>query len=84
MKVEMDFMASNRVWDLVKLPIGVKSIGCKWVFKTKKDSLCNFERHAKTCCQRVYSKGKNRLHGDFFYCIKERFTSSYHGFSSSF
>ena len=45
MKVEMDFMASNRVWDLVKLPIGVKSIGCKWVFKTKKDLLCNFERH---------------------------------------
>ena len=45
MKVEMDSMTSNRVWDLVELPISVKSIGCKWVFKTKKDSLGNFERH---------------------------------------
>ena len=37
-----------------------------------------------THCQRVYSKRRNRLHGDFFSCIKKRFTSSYHGFSSSF
>ena len=36
MKDEMDSMASNRVWDLIKLPYGVKAIGCKWVFKTKK------------------------------------------------
>ena len=41
----MDSMASNRVWDLVKLPYGVKVIGCKWVFKTKKDSQGNIEKH---------------------------------------
>ena len=39
----MESMASNRVWDLIELPIGVKSIGCKWVLKTMKDSLGNFE-----------------------------------------
>ena len=38
MKDEMNSMVSNRVWDLVKLPSGVKTFGCKWVFKTKKDS----------------------------------------------
>ena len=43
MKAEMDSMESNQVWDLVELPIGVKPIGCKWVFKMKKDSLGNFE-----------------------------------------
>ena len=43
MKAEIDSMASNRVWDLVELPIGKKSFGCKWVFKTKKDSLSNIE-----------------------------------------
>ena len=37
-------MASNRVWSLVELPYGVKAIGCKWVFKTKKDSQGNIER----------------------------------------
>ena len=39
----MDSMASNRVWDLIELPCGVK--GCKWVFKTKKDSQGKIERH---------------------------------------
>ena len=29
MKGEMDSMVSNKVWDLVELPYGVKSIGCK-------------------------------------------------------
>ena len=48
MKDEMNSMASNRVWDLIKLPYGVKAIGCKWVFKTKKDSQGNIERH-KAC-----------------------------------
>ena len=41
----MNSMKSNRVWDLVELPNGVKPVGCKWVFKTKKDSLGNIERH---------------------------------------
>ena len=39
MRDEIDSMASNQVWDLVELPIGVKAIECRWVFKTKKDSL---------------------------------------------
>ena len=32
MRDEMDSMASNQVWDLVKLPVGVKAIECRWVF----------------------------------------------------
>ena len=42
---KMNSMTYNRVWDLIELPNGVKSVGCKWVFKTKKDSLGNIERH---------------------------------------
>ena len=45
MKEEMNSMKSNEVWDLVELPNGVKAIGCKWVFKTKRDSLGNIERY---------------------------------------
>ena len=40
----MNSMANNQVWDLVELPKGVKAIGCKWVFKTKRDSSGNIER----------------------------------------
>jgi hypothetical protein len=29
MKEEMNSMASNKVWDLAKLPNGVKAVGCK-------------------------------------------------------
>ena len=35
MKDEMNSMASNGVWDLVKLPNEAKTTGCKWVYKTK-------------------------------------------------
>ena len=33
MKSEMDSMSVNKVWTLSKAPKGVKSIGCKQVFK---------------------------------------------------
>ncbi|RVW58398.1 Retrovirus-related Pol polyprotein from transposon TNT 1-94 [Vitis vinifera] len=36
MKDEMKSMKDNGVWDLVKFPEGVKLIGCKWIFKTKR------------------------------------------------
>ena len=43
MKNEMNSMANNQVCDLVELPKGAKVIGCKWVFKTKRDSSSNIE-----------------------------------------
>ncbi|RDX95965.1 hypothetical protein CR513_21434, partial [Mucuna pruriens] len=45
MKDEMKSMQDNDVWDLFELPEGVKPIGCKWIFKTKKDSKGNIERY---------------------------------------
>ena len=52
-------MASNGFWDLVKLPNGVKTIGCKWVYKTKKDSLGNIERYKA----RLIAKGFTQKEG---------------------
>ena len=34
---EMDSMSVNKVWTLVDLPDGVKTIECKWIFKKKTD-----------------------------------------------
>ena len=48
MKDEMKSMKDNGVWDLVELPEGVKLIGCKWIFKTKRDSKGNIVRY-KAC-----------------------------------
>ncbi|EXB30863.1 Retrovirus-related Pol polyprotein from transposon TNT 1-94 [Morus notabilis] len=36
MKLEMESMYSNSVWQLVDLPEGVKPIGCKWIYKSKR------------------------------------------------
>ena len=59
MKEEMDSMAFNRVWNLIKLLDGVKAIGCKWVFKTKKDSQGNVERNKA----RLVAKGFTQREG---------------------
>ena len=59
MKEEMNSIKSNGVWDLVELPNGVKAIGCKWVFKTKKDSLGNIERYK----ERLVAKGFTQKEG---------------------
>ncbi|RVX10077.1 Retrovirus-related Pol polyprotein from transposon TNT 1-94 [Vitis vinifera] len=45
MNDEMKSMKDNGVWDLVELPKGVKPIGCKWIFKTKRDSKGNIVRY---------------------------------------
>jgi hypothetical protein len=42
---EIEFMAKNQVWETVELPKGVKAIGCKWIYKTKKDSNGNIDRY---------------------------------------
>ena len=37
MNVEIESMYLNQVWDLVTTPEGIKPIGCKWVYKRKRD-----------------------------------------------
>ncbi|KAG9447194.1 hypothetical protein H6P81_013322 [Aristolochia fimbriata] len=59
MKEEMDSMSSNKVWDLVQLPTGFKPIGCKWVYKTKRDSSGNIERYKA----RLVAKGFTQREG---------------------
>ena len=43
MKDEMKSMNANEVWDLVEIPKGAKTVGCKWVYKTKYDPNGNVE-----------------------------------------
>ena len=57
MKNEMSSMRCKDVCDLVELSNGAKAIGCKWVFKTNKDSLGNIEKYkAKLIAKRFTQK----------------------------
>ena len=41
----MDSITSNSIWDFIELPDGSRAIGCKWVYKTKRNSLGNIKRY---------------------------------------
>ena len=59
MNEELKSMKDNDVWDLVPLPEGKKPIGCKWIFKTKRDSKGNVERYKA----RLVAKGYTQKEG---------------------
>ena len=44
MEDEMKSMKTNGVCDLETISKGAKTVGCKWVYKTKYDSKENIER----------------------------------------
>ncbi|KAJ9675422.1 hypothetical protein PVL29_024372 [Vitis rotundifolia] len=53
---EMNSMYMNGVWDLIELPHGCKPVGCKWVFKTKRDSSGQIERYKARLVVKGYSQ----------------------------
>ncbi|TYK06521.1 gag/pol protein [Cucumis melo var. makuwa] len=53
MDLEMESMYFNSVWELVDIPERVKPIGCKWIYKRKRDSA----EKVKTFKARLVAKG---------------------------
>ena len=58
MNEEMKSTHDNDVWDHVELPEGLKPIGCKWIFKTKRDSKGNKERYKARLVTKGFSQGE--------------------------
>ena len=59
MEEEIESMKVNRVWDLVDLPPGCKSIGNKWVLKIKQKADGTIERYKA----RLIAKGYTQKEG---------------------
>ena len=59
MKLELESMYSNSVWQLVDLPEGVKPIGCKWIFKRKRGA----DGKVETFKARLVAKGYTQKEG---------------------
>ena len=59
MKDEMRSMNANKVWDLEIIPKGVKTVGYKWVYRTKLGSQRNIEKYKA----RLVAKGFTQREG---------------------
>jgi hypothetical protein len=59
MKDEMKSMSTNDVWDLEEILKGAKTVGCKWVYKTK----CDSKEYIKRYKARLVAKGFTQREG---------------------
>jgi hypothetical protein len=55
MEDEMKSMSSNDVWNLVEIPKGAQTVGCKWVYKIKHDSRGNIEKYKARLVAKGYT-----------------------------
>jgi Reverse transcriptase (RNA-dependent DNA polymerase) len=49
-------LKKNETWTLVALPYGKKSVGCKWVYKTKYNGDGTVERHKAKLIVKYYTQ----------------------------
>lgn len=60
MNSEIDALELNNTWEIVKLPPGKTSIGCKWVYKTKSKADGSLDKHKARLvalgCKQVYGE----------------------------
>jgi Reverse transcriptase (RNA-dependent DNA polymerase) len=68
MKVEMEALEKNNTWQLVSLPEGRKTVGCKWVFTVKYGPTGLIDRYKA----RLVAKGFTQTYGIDF---QETFSS---------
>ena len=66
MKDEMKSMEDNDVLDLIEFPKRVKPIGCKWIFKTKRDSKGNVERYKARLVAKKFTQKEGIDYKDTF------------------
>lgn len=59
MKKELEALEKNHTWELTTLPPGKKAIGCKWVYKIKRNPDGTIDRFKA----RLVAKGYNQVHG---------------------
>lgn len=59
MDLEIEAIEKNKIWELTDLPSGSKSIGVKWVYKTKLNENGKVDKYKA----RLVAKGYTQHHG---------------------
>ena len=63
---EMDALDKNEAWDLVELPIVIKPIGNKWLYKKKLTTKGKVEKYKACLVANGYSQLEGIVFGEFF------------------
>jgi hypothetical protein len=66
MENEIKSLKEHGVWDLVKLPEGRKTVGCKWIFKVKQDADGNVERYKARLVAQGFSQKEGEDYDETF------------------
>jgi hypothetical protein len=66
MNQEIDFIEKNKTWDLVDLPSHKKSIGVKWVYKTKLNEKWQIKEHKARLVAKGFSQQPGTDYGETF------------------
>jgi hypothetical protein len=84
MEDELESMRMNKVWDLEVIPHGAKTVGCKWVYKTKRDSRGNIERYKARLMAKGFTQREDIDYHETFSPLNKRFIQDHNGTSCSF
>jgi hypothetical protein len=66
MNQEIDSIEKNKTWDLIDLPRHKKSIGVKWVYKTKLNEKGQIEKHKARLVAKGFSQQPGIDYGETF------------------
>ena len=73
MEDELRSMSTNKVWDLVEISDGVKLVGCKWVYKTKRDSKRKVERFKARLIAKGFTQKEGIDYNEIFSPVSTKF-----------
>jgi hypothetical protein len=71
-KDEMKSTSTNDIWDLVEIPKWAKTVGCKWVYKTKHDSKGNIERLKAWLVAKGFTQSKRINYTETFSTVSSK------------
>ncbi|TYK03188.1 gag/pol protein [Cucumis melo var. makuwa] len=69
MDLEIESMYFNSVWEVVDLSEGVKPIGCKWIYKRKRDSAGKVQTFKARLVAKVYTQREGVDYEETFFPV---------------
>jgi hypothetical protein len=66
MEDEIKSMSTNEIWDLEEISKGAKTVGCKWVYKTKYNSQENIDKFKARLMAKGYTQREGIDYNEIF------------------